>query len=342
MRILPPVRFAPERNVIMKAKTNHFQTKMQQYIVFIRILWISMHLSFIRGHPERSLQQENNMGYGNVSGPNVFVELTFQDIFVEDCKAFLLSNTNLDDEVISQMEYGEFLKFVCEEQGGCVDWFSYDAVNDKLQSLFLNVACPDSSEYNVTSCLQEYQDLGPEYGILLDRDSLVDISNRILWLCMSSFQIIRQEGLFQDQPKSDISANATQPLTQGEIQSMGPTVPPTFVRTTMLPTQVTSTVAPTQLTTTMAPTQVTTGTNETQASDEVVPSNGDDPLELGLGPVIMLICVGVVILFCLAAAIAGRPNHPNYDINQLPYMPTTSNKDTSLRWEHYSATEEEG
>lgn len=63
---------------------------------------------------------------GNVVGPNVFVELTFQDIFVDDCESLLLSNTNLQDDVISQLEYGDFLEFVCVEQGGCVDGFSYD------------------------------------------------------------------------------------------------------------------------------------------------------------------------------------------------------------------------
>ena len=284
------------------------------------MLWMILQLSLTSGHADRSLQQHQNNS--NVAGPNVFVELSFEDIFVEDCDSFLLSNANLEDEVISEAEYGDFLEFVCVDQGGCLDGFSYDAINDKLKSLFLNVACPESSEYNETSCLQEYQELGAQYGIVADRDSLVQISNRILWLCTSSFQIIRQEGLFAGPPSLNDNANNThnQPYTQGTT-TMGPTSPPTLEHTTLSPTQ-----------------QIT---NATQSPDEVVPSDDGVPFHLGLGAQIMLICVGVVILFCLAVVVAGRTKHPSYDINQPHHVSDDMPKDIHVQWEH-SATEEDG
>lgn len=184
----------------------------------------------------------------------------------------------------------------------------------------------------------------------------MDISNRILWLCLSTFQIIRQEGLFQVRSSFNSSENAThsQPQFQG-TPSVEPTASPTLVHTTLSPTQkvinttqssaevVSSnsaepTASPTHVPTTVPPTQEET--NTTQTSDEVVSSNSDGPFKLGLGATIMVICVGVVILFCLAAVIAGRSRHPNYDINQPHDMTSMVNKDISLRLEQSSTSEE--
>ena len=320
MRIFATTASTDKHKATSATRQNLFSIEigmMQQHSLLAGMLGMILHSSLTTSYPDRSLQQ--HQGNSEMFRPNVFVELTFESSFIDDCEAFLLSNTNLEDAVISELEYGYFLEYVCMEQGGCVDGFSYDTVNDRLKSLFLNVACPENAAYNETSCLQDYQELGPEYGISADRDRLVDVSNRILWLCTSSFQIIHQEGLFDSRPSLDFGNNTThsQPYTQG-IPSMGPTSPPSLVHTTLSPTQ--------------------EGTNTTETT---VTSKDGVPIQLGLAAKIMLVCVGVVIIFCLAAVVAGRTKHPNYDINKPHDLSVTWNKDISSHWEG-SGTDEEG
>lgn len=233
--------------------------------------------------------------YNASSAPhNVFVEMTFQDVFVEDCLSSLLSKTRLQDQSISKLEYVEFLTEICIHEGSCVegDYFPFESINNNLQTLFLETACIESTQNRSMGCVEYYKQTGDEYGILADPDNILDIDDRVMSLCLASYLVIQQGGIW-GQPTAATDSDVTE-------QPETPTVP---------------TASPTLLRVTTSPTSVEQST-ETTSSYGLFSSNDDDPYKLTVGAISIMICVGVVILFGVAVLCSGRSKYPNYDINQ--------------------------
>jgi hypothetical protein len=263
------------------------------------------------------LQQEDE---DNIFGPrNVFIELTFKDLFVDDCSSFLLSKSSLQDEKISQVEYAEFLDVVCVEEGVCVEGnhLSYESINNNLQDLFLNLACPESPEEGPAACFYDFKRMGSEYGFVADPGTIMIIDERISSLCLASYEVINEEGIFGEKSLGDTDGDKKVPP-----QPQAPP-PPTIPMSapTRAPTNnpvTTATVSPTRgdLGTQQSPPTSET-LDKSQGAQEVSGMQNEGSYNLTSGAIAGIISVLVVILFCVCVLYSGtRINTTDYDINQ--------------------------
>ncbi len=261
-------------------------------------IFVLLSLMTWSGNSEQLLQESDNTTGSSVPH-NVFVELTFQDVFVDDCRSFLLSKSILQDQKISQLEYVEFLQGICIELGHCEtdDRISFESINTMLQTLFLLTSCPESSESESLVCLEDYREMGDEYGIVADPDSLLELDGRIMSLCLALYPIIQQEGIKGEKSSPPIDS-------ENNIQTHLPSAFPTMAPTTF------PTSSPTQ-------TILESDTVGTMSTPRLFSANDEDPRKLTVGAITMITCVAALILFCMAVICFGGSKHPNYDINQV-------------------------
>lgn len=266
----------------------------------------------------RLLEQDED----NIFVPrDAFLELTFEDLFVDDCSSFLLSKASLQDERISQVEYAEFLDVVCVEEGVCEegDPLRYESINNNLQALFLNIACPEDQEEGPAACFYDFKRMGSEYGFIADPRTIQIIDERISSLCSASYDVITREGIFGEKTSSSGGVQGD------EDQKAQPTIPnrsPTSTPINNPVTVTTATASPTQRDFSTQPTTTTTGqTLEKTQSAQQANNNGgteneQDPYKLTFGAMAIIVCLTVMILFCAGVIYFGRTKNSGYDINQ--------------------------
>lgn len=254
---------------------------------------------------------------------NAFIELAFEDRFVDDCSSFLLSKASVQDERISQVEYAEFIGAVCVEEGFCKEGgqLSYESINDNLQTLFLDISCPESSEEGQAACFYDFKRMGSEYGFVADPRTIQVIDGRIATLCSASYRVINREGIFGGKTSSGVDDDEKarpEPEPQGPPPTTTPTNAPTRAQaaTTNKPAASTTTAS---LTTddsrTQSPTDVTADESP-QKSQEATGTEDDGSYNLTFGAIASIIGLIVVIFFCGGVIYSGRTKHVDYDINQ--------------------------
>lgn len=248
----------------------------------------------------------------NIFDPNAhFIELTSEDLFIDECSSFLLSKASLQDQKISQVEYAEFLDVVCVEEGSCVDGelLAYDSINNNLQNIFLAAACPDSPNGNPAACFFDFKNMGSEFGIAANPDNIHMVDEWVMGLCSSSYQVILQEGVLGEKLSNrfeSVKYEQPQPQTRPTmVPTLAPQTPPV-----MLPSEsTTGPQAALEEPSSFIPTIATEG-----------PSSLEDkhgPYKLSFGAIWVIIAVILVSIFCMGVIYCGKTKHPHYDINHV-------------------------
>lgn len=223
----------------------------------------------------------------------------FEDGFVEDCSNFLLSKQVLGDQKISKTEYADFLAGYCVDHSTCQegDDVSFASLNTNLQTEFIFASCP-FHQASSANCFEDFKAMGEDFGIMASPDTLASVDEKIAALCNTTFFIINQEGLMDEQ-----SVLAPRPIP---TPSPKPTEPPN-----PLPYDAISTLTPS-----FNPTL-----NET---DKIAPGFSEFQSEgrrLTTAALLGIISALSAVAFCVAVVWSGGWKEPEYDMNQVDPFP---------------------
>jgi hypothetical protein len=119
--------------------------------------------------------------------------------FVDECKSFLLSDDTLDDGLISQDEFANFLTEYCISLNVCdnagVTNFEFQNLSVELQLSFLLFICDQPQDLERKKCLDSLVNEGGEFGYDLSVNEFALVEMEIEQLCSQSFQYASFMGL---------------------------------------------------------------------------------------------------------------------------------------------------
>jgi hypothetical protein len=120
-----------------------------------------------------------------------------ETVFVDECTSFLLSGDTLDDGLISQDEFANFLSGYCILLGACSTDTELEFMNlsVELQLSFLLFICDQPTDLEREQCLDSLVSDGGEFGYDLSVNELATVEMEVEQLCSQSFQYASLTGL---------------------------------------------------------------------------------------------------------------------------------------------------
>jgi hypothetical protein len=124
--------------------------------------------------------------------------LASQEVFVDACVSYLLSDPVTGDGLISQNDFTDFLLGFCQSEGGCSDTMTLEfwQLSVQLQLSFVFLICDGTGTFDEqVDCLRGLQDMGEDFGYVLAPETADTVEAEIIQMCTSIYPLAVDSGL---------------------------------------------------------------------------------------------------------------------------------------------------
>ena len=109
--------------------------------------------------------------------------------FVEQCTSALLSDDTLDDGIISQDEFADFLTGYCISLNVCDPdtELDFDNLSVELQLVFVWSICDQPEDLERERCLDSLKDMGGRFGYDMSAETFSIVEMEVKQLCFQAY-----------------------------------------------------------------------------------------------------------------------------------------------------------
>lgn len=109
--------------------------------------------------------------------------------FVEQCTFALLSDDAVDDGLISQDEFANFLTGYCILLNFCdpATEFDFESLSVQLQLAFVLFICDQPEDLERERCLDSLNDMGGEFGYDMSAETFSVVEMEVKQLCSQAY-----------------------------------------------------------------------------------------------------------------------------------------------------------
>lgn len=164
-------------------------------VMMVTCLTMALLMCLLSSVATASSSTRNLRAHGRLQERDVL--LTSQQEFIDQCTVSLLSDDAVDDDLISQDEFTQFLSGYCIQQAICDPGSTLDFTNlsVELQLAFVMFICNEPMEVEREQCLDELKNSGDSFGYFLQIEEREVLDTEIAELCAQAYLHSIRSGL---------------------------------------------------------------------------------------------------------------------------------------------------
>lgn len=142
-------------------------------------------------------QQRLLLRHAAASGKSRHLQGETNDEFIDQCTTNLLSDDTIDDDLISQEEFSQFLSNLCVTLQVCEEGTSleFENLSVELQLSFVLFLCNEPTESEREECLDELKEMGSSFGYSVGAQDPAILQTEIQELCVNAYDHAMESGL---------------------------------------------------------------------------------------------------------------------------------------------------